>query len=189
VKTPRWSAFRPPDDPGGRWADTLLSDLRDETLDIDVTGRVMHRLASLRPAPAPLPLPGRWPGVAWAASLALGCVCLVLLTATLLAMVLGGDDGARAAWAVVTSAGQAAWAVFARVWSMAGAFLSASLAMLRGALIVIDGLAPLVRGAGALAALAGVLSIAVSICIFEHARRGAPIAARRPIEPIHGGLT
>ena len=189
MKPPRWSTFRPPDDPGGRWADVLLSDLRDETLDVDVTARVMHRLASLRPAPAPLPLPGRWPGVAWAASLALGCACLVLLTATLGAMVLGGDEGALAAWAVVTSAGQATWAVFARVWLMAGAFLSASLAMLRGTLTIIDSLAPLVRGAGALAASAGVLSIGVSIYIFDHARRAAPIAARRPIEPIHGGLT
>lgn len=188
MRGPRRFGVPREEDPGGVWADALLSDLRGETLEVDVSDRVMRRLAALRPAPAPRPLPGRWPGVAWAASLALGCLCLLLLTATLGAMVLGGDDGALAAWTLLTSAGQVTFTLLSRLILMAGVFLSASLAMLRGAFSVIDSLAPLVRGAGTLAALAGLLSIAFSIYLFDQARRAAPIAARGNIDPIHGGM-
>jgi len=179
----------PGDDPGARWADALLSDLRRETLDIDVTRQVMLRLEAHRPAPAPIPLPGHWPGVAWAASIGLGCACLVLLMATLGAMVLGGDEGARAAWALVTSAGQVTWGLLGRFGQAAAAFLSASLALLRGAYSLLDTLAPVVRGAGALAAMTGALSIACSVYVFDRARRGAPIAGQRSIDPIRGGFS
>jgi len=177
------------DDPGERWADAMLSDLREERLDIDVTGRVMLRLEALRPSPAPAPLPGCWPGVAWAASFALGCACLVLLMATLGAMVLGGDEGVRAAWALLTSTGHVAWGLLGRFVQLCAAFLGTALVLLRDTFVLLDALSPLVRGAGTLVAAAGALSIACSAYVFDRARRGAPITAQHHTDPIRGGLS
>jgi hypothetical protein len=176
------------DDPGERWADATLSDLRLLSLDVDVTQRVMLKLQAHRPAPAPRPLPGHWPGVAWAVSFALGCACLVLLMATLGAMVLGGDEGARAAWALITSTGQVAWGLLGRLALLCVALLNTALVLLRDTFMVLDALSPLVRGAGTLAAVAGILSIACSAYLFDRARRGAPIAAQHT-NPIRGGLS
>ena len=177
------------DDSGSLWADELLAPMRSQVIDLDVAPAVMRRIAAHRPAPAPAALPGRWPGVAWAASMVLGLVCLGLLLATLGVMVFGGDEGARAAWALVASSGRVAATLLASAVGTLAAFVSAALTTTRGAWTIIEALAPLVRGAGALVAIAGLLSMAFSAHVFNQARRAAPVAAPRDISVNHGGLS
>ena len=172
-----------------RWADEILAPLRRERLELDVTPSVMswvegqHRPAGLAP------LPGRLPRIAWAASLILGLACLGLLLATCGVMILGGDEGARTLLALTGSAGRMALLSAGYLMRIGQAFGAAALTLAKGAWTLIDLMAPLVRGAGFLAALAGAMSIGISSYVFANARRSAPIADRRDLQLSNGGLS
>ncbi len=184
-------AGRPSEGPDldARWADQILAPLRRERLELDVTPSVMSWVEGQnRPAEFP-PLPGRLPQFAWAASLILGLVCLGLLVATCGVMILGGDEGARTLLALTGSAGRMALLSAGYLLLVAQAFGATAFTLGKGAWTLIDLMAPLVRGAGFLAAVAGAISIGVSSYVFANARRSAPIADHRDLQLSNGGLS
>jgi hypothetical protein len=170
--------FERRDDPGAAWADDLLRPLRRRQADVDVARAVMLRIAGRTPAPAPRALPRPWSQVRWAAAFLGGCAALALLIATAGAMVLGGDEGARAAIGLTSLAARMTLRGFDHMagvlWVLAGALL----AFLKGAWVEIDTLSPLVRGGAFATALAGVASIGISIVVVSRARHSAPVAQR-----------
>lgn len=183
----RW--FRRPDDPGAAWAQEVLAPLRRRQAEVDVAPAVMRRIAGRALAPAPAPLRGPWPQVAWAAALLGGFAALALLIATAGMMIVGGDEGARAAIALAGVAARITLRGFDHMAGILSVFAGALLAFVKGAWTMVDSLSPLVR-AGALAgALAGLLSIGISIIVVSRARRTAPLAHRPGFPDIHGGLS
>jgi hypothetical protein len=180
-------------DPGhdleARWADEILAPLRRERLELDVAPAVMSWVEGQHRPAGFAPLPGRLPRYAWAASLILGLVCLGLLVATCGVMILGGDEGARTLLALTGSAGRMALLSAGYMLRLAQAFGAAALTLAKGAWTLIEVMAPLVRGAGFLAALAGALSIAVSSYVFANARRSAPLADQGDLQLTNGGFS
>jgi hypothetical protein len=181
---------RTPDDPGERWAAEVLGPLRGAPVDIDITAAVMRRIAAhgAAPAPAPAPLPGRWATLSWAASLLLGFLALALLLATAGVMAFGGDQEARALWTLTTAAGRLAAHGYAHVGNLAAGLAGAAFAVFKGAWALVAVAAPLVRGAGFVAAAAGVMSVAISIYVFTRAWFAAPVADRPGFIRSDGGL-
>ena len=179
---------RPADDPGEAWADDLLAPLRRQRHEVDVVRSVMSRVEARRPLPSFSPLPGRWPEVAWAASLLLGVVCLGILLATAGIMVAQGDEGYRTLVTLATSMGRVALHAVSSAGGVLAALWVAVLAFCRATWTVVEAMAPLVRGAGSLAAVAGLLSLAFSAFVFAHSRRTAPVAASHPLHPMNGGM-
>jgi hypothetical protein len=168
-------------DPGDRWTETLLGPLRRQAVECDVAPRVMARIMAERDAYlAASGAPGA-PRYAWVFSLSLAASSLVALIATLVVMVTGGDEGVRQ----VTGVLGACWHVFlvsGRLAANLGAsILAEGLPLLRKLWALLEVSAPLLRGAGALAAAAGVFSILFSSYVFASARRTAPRAE------FHGG--
>lgn len=180
-----WSWIRPgtaSDDPGGPWAAEALAPLGRRRVDCDVTTRVMTRiLLETREARSAAAAP-RASRLAWASSALLAFASLVFLGATLFVLVRGGDEGV----AQVAELGQSGWrvlAVFGRVLSeAAGRGLGLVLPLARAVLACIDVSAPLLRGAGLLAAAGGAFAIVLSTYVFASARKTAPRAT------FHGGL-
>jgi hypothetical protein len=166
------------DDALAREVQAMLSPIRSQTVDVDVAPRVMRRIALSLPRPAPRPLPAPWARLALASSLFLGLVALGTLIATALSMLASGDEGARAALTLASTTGQE----LAQAFAVAGGFLlalaQAGLALARGAWAVIEVAAPLVRSAGTVGALCGLLSIAFSIVVVHRAGKHAPLAVR-----------
>jgi len=169
-KPPRraWFRFkrRPSEgDPGERWAADLLRPLRLQEAECDVVSRVMTRIAAV---------PSGIPRLAWASSLLLACSSLAFLLSTLLVLVLGGDEGARQ----IVLLGVSSWhvlAVFGRLLADFGArILALVLPFVRALWTLLEVGAPLLRGAGFLAAAGGVLSILFSAFVFAGARKTAP---------------
>jgi hypothetical protein len=185
----RTGRIDPSPDPDARWADEILAPLRRERLDLDVAPSVMSWVEEQHRPAGFAPLPGDLPRYAWAASLILGLVCLGLLVATCGVMILGGDEGARTLLALTGSAGRMAILSFGYMLRMAQAFGATALTLAKGAWTLIDVMAPLVRGAGFLAAVAGALSIGISSYVFANARRSAPIADRGDLQLSNGGLS
>jgi hypothetical protein len=177
------------DDPGERWADEVLAPLRRRAAEVDVTGAVMRRIEARRPAPAPPPLPARWAGASWAATLALGFAGLGLLLATAAVMAFGSDQEARSLLTVLQSAGRLASHGYAHAGSLAAGLGQAAFAVFKGAWLLVATAAPLVRGAGLLAAAGGLLSIVISIVVVSRARLAAPVADRRGYIRMNGGLS
>jgi hypothetical protein len=180
----RW--FRRPDDPGAEWAEEILAPLRRRQADIDVAPAVMRRIAGGALAPAPAALPGAWPQVAWAAALFGGFAALALLIATAGMMIVGGDEGARAAIALTGVAARITLRGFDHMAGILSVFAGALIAFVKGAWGVIDALSPLVRGGALAGAVAGLASIGISIIVVSRARRTAP-SAYRPGPPINNG--
>jgi len=183
----RW--FSRHDDPGAAWAEEILAPLRRRQADVDVAPAVMRRIAGRTLAPAPVPLPGAWPQVAWAAALLGGFVALGLLIATAGMMILGGDEGARAAIALTGVAARITLRGFDHMAGILAVFAGALLAFVKGAWNVIDALSPIVRGGALAGALAGLISIVISIVVVSRARRTAPMARRPGFPTDHGGLS
>jgi hypothetical protein len=161
-------------DPGERWAVQVLQPLKRQKLECDVVLRVMGRIAAERGAlrsSAVSPLAHR---VAWASSLLLACASLAFLISTLLVLVTGGDEGVRQ----LARLGLSSWhvlAVFGRVLADLGARVLAFVMPFGRALwALIEVGAPLLRGAGIVAASFGVLSILFSVFVFASARNTAP---------------
>jgi hypothetical protein len=179
--------FDRPDDPGAAWADELLRPLRRREADVDVARSVMLRITGRALAPAAQVLARPWSQVRWAAAFLGGCAALALLIATAGAMVLGGDEGARAA---ITLTSVAAHLTLRGFDHMAGALwvlATAALAFFKGAWVEVDALSPLVRGGALASAVAGVASIGISILVVSRARRSAPVAQRSGSPLDNGG--
>ena len=171
----RWIRLRPFEaDPGERWAAGILEPLRRQEADCDVAPRVMARIAADRGrlrSVAPTP---RAHSLAWASSLMLGGASLAFLVSVLLVLVGGGDEGVRQ----IVGLGMSSWhvlAVFARLAADIGArVLAFVLPIARALWALLEVGAPLLRGAGMVAAAGGVLSILFSIFVFASARKSAP---------------
>ena len=163
-------------DPGADWAEDVLAPLRRERIACEVAPAVMRRIAVLETGIRPLPFPLARPGLAWASSVGLSLGSLAILAATLLTMILGGDEGPRQIWALVTSSVYVLLS-FGRVLSILGAAtVTAAAPLLRGFWALLEVAAPLLRGAGLLVASLGALSIIASTYVFTHARKVAPQA-------------
>ena len=165
-----------PRDPGPRWTEEVLGSLRRQAIDCDIAPRVMMRILAERDA-ALLAATARGPHrYAWAASLSLAGASLVFLIATLMVMVSGGDEGVRQATGVLASGWQVVL-VFGRLAAdLWGRILAEGLPMARKVLAVVEVSAPLLKGAGTLAAAGGLCSILFSSYVFASARRTAPRA-------------
>ncbi len=172
-----WSltrAGRAASDPGIRWTVEILGPLRRQTVECDITPRVMARIvAELGGLRSSVRSP-RVSRLAWASSLLLACAALAFLGSTLLLLVLGGDEGVRQ----IVGLGFSGWhvlMVFGRLVAELGArVLTSVLPILRAGWAILEVAAPLLRGAGLLAAAGGVLSILFSTYVFASARKTAP---------------
>ena len=172
-----WSvihAGRAASDPGSQWTVEALRPLRRQTVECDVTPRVMARIVAELGGLRPIALSPKVSRVAWASSLLLACAALAFLGSTLLVLVLGGDEGVRE----IVGLGLSGWhvlMVFGRVAGDLGArALALVLPILRAGRALLEVAAPLLRGAGLLAAAGGVFSILFSTYVFASARKTAP---------------
>ena len=163
-------------DPGGLWTVEVLRPLSRQTVECDVAPRVMARIAAEMARLRPLAASARVSRLAWASSLLLGCAALAFLGSTLFVLVLGGDEGVRE----IVGLGLSGWhvlTVFGRVAADLGArALALVLPILRAGRALLEVAAPLLRGAGLLAAAGGVFSSLFSTYIFASARKTAPRA-------------
>jgi hypothetical protein len=166
-------------DPGADWADEVLAPLRREQVSCEVAPTVMRRIRVMESRIRPLPFPLARPGLAWASSLGLGLIGLGIVAATLVAMILGGDEGARQVWALTASAGRTLLTLGRTVVTLGVAFVTVAVPLLRGVGVLLSLATPLLRGAGLLVATLGALSIIVSTYVFTHARKVAPVAGHQ----------
>lgn len=161
-------------DPGGAWATEVLRPLGRQTIECDVTSRVMARIAAERGGLEPIAAPVRAPRLAWVSSVLLGSAALVLLGSTILTLVLGGDEGMRQLAGLAQSGGHLLL-LFGRLLTDFGArALATVLPYLRASWALFEVAAPLLRGAGLVAAACGALSILFSTYVFASARKTAP---------------
>ena len=163
-------------DPGARWADELLSSLRREQVDLDVSPAVMARVVASRGGAATAIVLPKPPALAWATCFVSGVSALAILATTLYALLLGRDEGLRQAWALGGALGRLGIVLVDTLARLGGGILTASGAFLRGAWVILETAAPLIRGAGTLAVICGLLSIVFSLLVFARARRTAPAA-------------
>ncbi len=163
-------------DPGARWTEEVLGPLRRQAAECDVAPRLMARILAERDAAlfaASAPGPHRY---AWAFSLSLAGASVVFLIATLIAMVSGGDEGVRQATGLLAS-GWHILLVFGRLVADLGeTILAEALPIARKVMALVEVSAPLLKGAGTLAAAGGLCSILFSSYVFASARRTAPRA-------------
>lgn len=162
-------------DPGARFAEEVLDPLRREAVECDVAPRVMARILAERDAAllAASAGPQRY---AWVASLSLAGASLVFLISTVMVMVTGGDEGVQQATGVLASGWQVVLVLGRLVADLAGRILAEALPMARKVLALLEVSAPLLKGAGTLAAAGGLCSILFSTYVFASARRTAPRA-------------
>ena len=169
------------DDPGRIWAERLLEPLRRAEVGIDVAPAVMARLAAGKGAPRILPgfAPAGWrQGLAWTVSFALALLVLGILAAAILGRASTGPEVAQSVEAMRLF-GRVGTTLAGAVFGLAGAFAAAGAPLLRGAWVILNAAAPLVRSAGLVTAACGALSILVSLYIFAGARRDAPGTATK----------
>ena len=163
-------------DPGPRWTVEVLVSLRSQAVDCDIAPRVMARILAERDA-AILAASARGPQrYAWVASLSLAGASLVFLISTLVVMVTGGDEGVRQATGVLASGWQIVLVFGRLIADLGGRVLAEVLPVARKVLALIEVSAPLLKGAGTLAAAGGLCSILFSSYVFASARRTAPRA-------------
>lgn len=163
-------------DPGPRFAEEILDPLRRQTVECDVAPRVMARILAERDA-ALLAASARGPQrYAWVASLSLAGASLVFLISTVMVMVTGGDEGVQQATGFLASGWQVVLVLGRLVADLAGRILAEALPMARKVLALLEVSAPLLKGAGTLAAAGGLFSILFSTYVFASARRTAPRA-------------
>jgi hypothetical protein len=163
-------------DPGPRWTEEVVGPLRRQAVECDVAPRVMARILAERDA-AILAASARGPQrYAWVASLSLAGASLVFLISTLVVMVTGGDEGVRQATGVLASGWQIVLVFGRLIADLGGRVLAEVLPVARKVLALIEVSAPLLKGAGTLAAAGGLCSILFSSYVFASARRTAPRA-------------
>lgn len=179
---------RPGEDPGAPWADTTLAPLRRRRAEVDVTALVMRRIAERAPRPVGFALSGTAARAAWAAAFIGGFLAFGLLAVTAGVMVVNGDEGSRSALALLATGARVAIAGLNHLTALAMTLVAATLALVKGAWPLIEVVSPLVRGGTFVVALAGVLSLGVSLVIISRARRTAPALAPSVALPRHGGL-
>ena len=161
-------------DPGPRWTEEVLVPLRRQSVDCDIAPRVMARILAERDAAlAASAGPQRY---AWVASLSLAGASLVFLISTVMVMVTGGDEGVQQATGFLASGWQVVLVLGRLVADLAGRILAEALPMARKVLALLEVSAPLLKGAGTLAAAGGLCSILFSTYVFASARRTAPRA-------------
>lgn len=163
-------------DPGGRWTEELLGPLRRQSVECDVAPRVMARILADRDASlaaAASPIPHRY---AWVFSLSLAGASLVFLITTLIVMVTGGDEGVRQATGVLASCWHVVLVFGRLVADLGEKILQEALPMALKIVALLEVSAPLLKGAGTLAAAGGLCSILFSSYVFASARRTAPRA-------------
>jgi hypothetical protein len=175
LRWPGWIRRTPAGaDPGDLWAAEVLRPLRRQTVECDIAPRVMSRIAAERRELRPAAASPRVQRLALASSLLLACACLAFLVSTLLALVVGGDQGVRE----IVGLGLSCWHVLAVVGRLLADFgtrvLALVLPILRALWALLDVGAPLLRGAGVVAAAGGVVSILFSTVVFASARKTAP---------------
>jgi hypothetical protein len=167
-------AGRSTGDPGAPWTLDVLAPLRRQTIECDVASRIMSRIVVRAATPGLSTTSPAVPRLALASSLLLGSSALAFLGSTLVVLVLGGDEGVRQ----VVGLGLSGWhvlVVLGRLAAGIGAGVAASLVpILRACWTLLEVAAPLLRGAGLLAAAGGVLSILLSTYVFASARKTAP---------------
>lgn len=166
---PRPPFFRPrAADPGEDWARATLGPLRREVAECDVARAVMARLAAIGPHRTM----GAGRRRAW---LAAGIAAAGLLAALAVPVMIFGDERlVREAWTLLAFCGRMTVAAGSLLASFAGRALLVAGALLKPVWILIQVFAPLLRGAGVLAAAFGALSILFSLFAFAHALRTAP---------------
>jgi len=125
----------------------------------------------------------------WAATIALGLAALGLLLATAGVMAFGSDQGARDLWVLTVTGARLMAHGYGHLGLALAGLAQAALAIFHGAWVLVETAAPLVRAAGFLAAVAGVLSIVVSIYVVSRARASAPLAGARGPFRMNGGLS
>ncbi len=104
------------------------------------------------------------------------CAALAFLGSTLLVLVLGGDEGVRQIVGIGLSGLHVLMVLGRLVVDLGARGLVPVLLILRAGWALLEVAAPLLRGAGLLAAAAGVLSILFSTYVFASARKTAPRA-------------
>jgi hypothetical protein len=163
-------------DPGAGWADAVLAPLRRVGAEVDVTGAVMRRVASLAAAPAAEP-----PRAAWTAAFAFGVTSLAAVVATLAVLWATADEGVRSAARAAAALGRATVGLWERAATVVFALLGATRPLLRAVWEILEAAAPLLHAAGTAAAFCGILAILYSTFVFARARRIGPEAG------LHGG--
>ncbi len=161
-------------DPGPRWVDDVLAPLRETRADADVAASVMMRVhASESPGIVVIATGSRFPLVA-------ALIGAPLLLGAIAALVASGD-GFFDLWNTALALGHVAWVMVASVVEFCGNILSSSAPVARAVARVFETIAPILRGAGLIAAAWGVLSILFSFVVFAQARRNSSAGP-------HGGL-
>ncbi len=162
-------------DPGDTWADVLLAPLRRQEIACDVSGSVMTRIGAAQPTPL-VSSPLRRPRLAITLCLLGGTATLGVLLATLVALVLAGDPGIRQIEALTASAFRSLILLGDYTLGVLEGLVIAMFALLRGLWVIVEAAAPILQGAGMMAALSGVLSILISLYLIANAYRTAPIS-------------
>ena len=172
-----WSlirAGRAAGDPGSGWAVETLGPLRRQTVECDVTRRVVARIVAEPAGPRPFAATPRISRLAWASSLLLAFSAIAFLGSTLLLLVRGGDEGVHQVVGLGLW-GSHLFVLFGRLVAELGArAVAAALPILRAAWALLEVAAPLLRGTGLVVAAGGVLSILFSTYVFASARKTAP---------------
>lgn len=164
-----------PEDPGSGWVESVLRPIRAQKIDTDVSRSVLARIAAERARPLIHPILVRRPRLALAACIMGGVVSFGLVVATLLTLAINGDEGVRQIGTLLSSAGQLFVVVGGLFLSTVKGILSAGLALGRGIWILLETAAPLLRGAGMVAAACGLLSILISFYLVAQGFRSAPL--------------
>lgn len=163
-------------DPGERWAQDVLAPLRRARADLDVAAPVMARLRSATPRMETVAVAPARPRAVLATTL----VTAPVLAAAIILLVTSGD-GFFELWNTATALGHAAWVMLASAVQFCGRMLSSAAPLGRAVLRLVEKVAPILRGAGLVAAAWGLLSILFSFYVFAQARRNSSAGH-------HGGL-
>ena len=166
-----------PEDPGPGWAESALRPIRAQKIDTDVSRSVLARIAAEKARPLRHPIILRRPRLALAACVMGGVISFGLVVAALLTLAINGDEGVRQIGTLLSSAGHLFVVVGGLFLSTVKGILSAGLALGRGIWILLETAAPLLRGAGMVAAACGLLSIPVSFYLLAQGYRSAPLIA------------
>jgi hypothetical protein len=134
----------------------------------------MARVRAAAAAGRTAPRPGRAPRPLLSAAFAFGGAGAAALLATVVVLYTSGDEGARAVLTTAATLGQAAIRLWEGAASAVWTLLSAAGPLLHALLDVAHVAAPLLRGLLGVVALAGFLSILLSLFVFARARSEGP---------------
>ena len=115
-------------------------------------------------------------------------VAFGLVAATLIILILGGDEGVRQLQTLASSAGRLFVVMGQFLFTILQGVVSIGLSLLRGVWTVLEVAAPLIQGAAMVAAAAGLMSIIVSLYHLALAYRRAPLIADMGSTHSTGGI-